>query len=378
MINIPLDADAECIDGQAGDTTHIVVNPTTQQVTYFVVREQAEDRIERLVPIERVVATTAKVIVLDCTVAEFSEMEPFIETHYLRSEVPDDVEGDPYYLPYRVPVDARLIKVEAEQIPPNQLAVRRGTGIEATDGWVGKVDEFLVNPETGHITHLILREGHLWGTRDLALPISAVDRVFDEVVYLKLDKETVKNLPAVPARRSLGWQEARVELIVLAFDEMGQAEEALEFLKQLRGARSIGPIRNAAVLVVDEDGEASFKETQDVDARHGALFGAITGGLVGLLGGPVGAIVGAAAGAITGRVAAGRIDMGFSNKYLQSVQQKLQPGSSALIAIVEHEWVGQVTEGLTQFKGQLFRQALTDEIVAEIIAESKADDTKST
>ena len=43
-----------------------------------------------------------------------------------------------------------------------------------------------------------------------------------------------------------------------------------------------------------------FKETGDVDARHGTLFGAVTGGLIGLLGGPAGVILGAAAGAATG------------------------------------------------------------------------------
>ena len=69
---------------------------------------------------------------------------------------------------------------------------------------------------------------------------------------------------------------------------------------------------------------------------------------------------------MTGRVAADRIDMGFSNKYLKDVQQHLEPGSSALIALVEHEWESTVGESLLQFGGQEFRQALTDEIVAEI------------
>jgi len=43
--------------------------------------------------------------------------------------------------------------------------VRRGTRVEATDGHVGHVDEFVVNPENGHITHSVMREGHLWGKK---------------------------------------------------------------------------------------------------------------------------------------------------------------------------------------------------------------------
>jgi len=60
--------------------------------------------------------------------------------------------------------------------------------------------------------------------------------------------------------------------------------------------------------------------------------------------------------------------MGFSNKYLKDLQKHLPPGSSALIAVVEHEWVGQVVDGMAHLGGQLFRQALTDEILAEMTA----------
>ena len=53
----------------------------------------------------------------------------------------------------------------------------------------------------GHITHLVLREGHLWSKKELTLPLSAVDRMDEYVVELKLDKKTVKSLPAIPVRR---------------------------------------------------------------------------------------------------------------------------------------------------------------------------------
>ena len=51
--------------------------------------------------------------------------------------------------------------VKYRQIPSGELAVRRGICIEAKDGYVGKVEEFVVNPENGHITHMVMREGHL-------------------------------------------------------------------------------------------------------------------------------------------------------------------------------------------------------------------------
>jgi sporulation protein YlmC with PRC-barrel domain len=39
------------------------------------------------------------------------------------------------------------------------------------------VDEFVVNPKNGHITHLVMREGHLWGQKDVIIPLALVLRV---------------------------------------------------------------------------------------------------------------------------------------------------------------------------------------------------------
>ena len=369
MIDIPLHAKVECTDGPCGESTDVIVNPVNRKVTHFVVRDtKLPDLGDRLVPIDRVEKTSHDLIRLNCTKDELAGMDPFTATRYVERQMPQYPSsyygGEPgiYMEPYVI--SSELIPVDIERVPRGELAIHRGAGVEASDGWVGRVDEFLVDPDSGEITHLVLREGHLWGKRDLTLPLSAIDRVSDDTVYLKLDKQTIESLPTIPVRRSFGWEDAEIELIVLGFDEPGKADEVLQFLKELKRERSIIAIRNSAVLVKDEDGQVSITEAQDVDARHGRLFGAITGGLVGLAAGPVGVVVGAAAGAAVGGLAADRIDMGFSNRYLKDLEKHLQPGSSALIALVENEWVGEVTDAVAHFGGQLFRQALTDEIVA--------------
>lgn len=161
--------------------------------------------------------------------------------------------------------------------------------------------------------------------------------------------------------------ETPVSLLVYAYNEEGKANEVLKALQKLDKTGIIA-VLNAAVLAMDKDGKVRLRETEDVDAKRGALFGAIAGGLVGLLGGPVGVIVGAAAGAATGGVAAHRIDMGFSDEYLREIQESLKPGSSAIIALVEHEWVEKVIQELEEFEGQLFRQALKADIAAQLAA----------
>ena len=115
--------------------------------------------------------------------------------------------------------------------------------------------------------------------------------------------------------------------------------------------------------------KTSIKETDDVSPSHGTLFGAITGGLVGLLGGPVGAVVGAAAGAATGRAAARRIDMGFSDQFLQTLQEELEPDSSALVALLESQGVEKAVEALSRFEGQRVQRTLSEAMVQNLLAE---------
>jgi sporulation protein YlmC with PRC-barrel domain len=109
--------------------------------------------------------------------------------------------GAYFYFPYVDPEMTVQVPVEHKQIPPGELAVRRGTRVDATDGYVGHVDEFVVNPKNGHITHLVMREGHLWGQKDVIIPVSALGDVLGDIVFLKLDKQQIGSLPAFPLHR---------------------------------------------------------------------------------------------------------------------------------------------------------------------------------
>ncbi|MCX6050608.1 MAG: hypothetical protein NT075_36420 [Chloroflexi bacterium] len=88
--------------------------------------------------------------------------------------------------------------VTVEQVPPAELGIHRGAHVEASDGRVGQVDEFLVNPANFHITHLVLREGHLWGKQVVTISVSAIESIKDDCVYLKLSKAELLALPHVP------------------------------------------------------------------------------------------------------------------------------------------------------------------------------------
>jgi sporulation protein YlmC with PRC-barrel domain len=202
MMNIPVHAKVFCADGSTGGhTSYVVLNPVTEQITHVVVKRSIWPEDERLVPIEMVTESAQDHIRLSCSKERLAEMDPFIETEFLEAEVPHYI-TDPFLLswPYQQ-VDMERVQVEHERIPVGELAIRRGARVEATDGYIGHVDGFLVDQTSEHITHLVLREGHLWGQKDVSIPVSYIDRIEEDVVYLKLDKQGIENLPAATARQ---------------------------------------------------------------------------------------------------------------------------------------------------------------------------------
>ncbi len=211
-MEIPLNAPVECTDGVCGHSAYVLINPIADQVTDLVVKEDTFPNTEYIVPVGLVADTIIDTIRLGCSKAELEKLDRFIKTKFIEERVPERYYsytsgtyglGANYYFPYVIP-ETMQVPVEEKQIPPGELAVQRGTRVQATDGYVGRVDEFVVNPENGHITHLVLREGHLWGRKDVIIPVAelaATDKTGDDTVVLKLNKRQIESLPTFPVHR---------------------------------------------------------------------------------------------------------------------------------------------------------------------------------
>ena len=201
-MKFPLDADVHCTDGLCGRSSYVVLNPATEQITHIVVKEKPPSRVERLVPVILVSQTAAQVILLNCTLLEFSALEPFNQTEFVYGDLPHHATDPSLTLlwPYAVPAK-RVVDEKIRPIPPGDLAVRRGARVQATDGRVGQIEEFLVDPDSGYITHLCLRESRRRGDRGACVPVSEIAEIKEDMVYLKIDKETVGCLMSIPAQR---------------------------------------------------------------------------------------------------------------------------------------------------------------------------------
>jgi sporulation protein YlmC with PRC-barrel domain len=207
-MDIPVNAEVKCADGPAGRSIVLIVDPITRQVTHIVVRQKGGLHMERLVPVELVTASTPQKIQLRCTTQELNRMELFVDVEFIPSEYPYTAyeAEDQVFWPYVQAEEDVMVPVETERIPPGELAIHRGAHVQATDGRVGKVDEFLVDLSDGHITHLVLREGHLWGQKDVTIPVSEIQRIEEDTVYLKLNKHSIEKLPGIPVKRWYGGQ----------------------------------------------------------------------------------------------------------------------------------------------------------------------------
>jgi uncharacterized membrane protein len=157
--------------------------------------------------------------------------------------------------------------------------------------------------------------------------------------------------------------EVPVQVIVAAFQQENGAENALKDLKEAKKEHVIA-IENAAVIRRDEKGKLHVKEMRDMGGGKGAAIGGVVGAVVGLLAGPV--VLAAGAGALVGGLAAKLRDSGFPNERLKQFGDALTPGTSALVAVIDHTWVREVQERLAQFGADVMTESIKADIAGQL------------
>jgi sporulation protein YlmC with PRC-barrel domain len=209
-------ADVSCTDGACGEVIRVVIDPVARAVTHLVVEPKHRQGLGRLVPLDLVDVTTGE-IRLRCTTAAFDELDSAEETQFVPGSNgyadygPDQVISWPYYglgSPVMSGTELEMAGVPQtvtyDKIPVGEVAVRRGDPVHATDGNIGRVQGLVIDPSDYHVTHVLLQEGHLWGRKEVAIPISAVTGVDDDGAQLSMTKQQVQDLPAVDVDHPAG------------------------------------------------------------------------------------------------------------------------------------------------------------------------------
>ena len=157
--------------------------------------------------------------------------------------------------------------------------------------------------------------------------------------------------------------EAHMHLIVAAFDGETGAEEALKTLKESREEKLIG-IQAAVAVHKDQAGQLHFKDVGLTPAK-GALGGVVLGAVVGVLTGGTGLALGAIGALVGGLVGRKKQDSRFPADRLNQIAAALEPGSSAIVMVMEPGWVVVVTEEMEL----LGADVLTVDIAADVAAQ---------
>ncbi len=155
------------------------------------------------------------------------------------------------------------------------------------------------------------------------------------------------------------------ELVVIGFDDMYKADEALATFGRMEKSYVID-LDDAAIVVRKPDGKVQLKQSQDL-VSSGAATGGVWGGFWGLLIGllflaPIaGLLVGAAAGAIGGALGGKYTDIGIDDEFMKQLGATLQPGTSAIFLLIADATVDRVLEDVNGLGGTVLNTSLPDE-----------------
>jgi hypothetical protein len=209
MTEFTLGARVSCTDGFCGVLRRTIVDPAARTVTHLVIEPGHHHHTGgRLVPVE-LAGEAGREIRLRCTLEEFGRLDAAEEVDvagaaydpgYAQAEavmgygnvgsmgVGGSVSGTVIGASHRTPI------LVSHAVPLGETEVEQHDRVHATDGEIGQVKGFAVDPADHKVTHVLLQEGHLWGRKEVAIPVSAVASV-DGGVRLNITKKQVEELP---------------------------------------------------------------------------------------------------------------------------------------------------------------------------------------
>jgi sporulation protein YlmC with PRC-barrel domain len=204
-------AKANCSDGFCGEVSRTILDPVARTVTHLVIQPRHHGALGRLVPVELADATAGE-IRLRCTIAEFDRLDPAEEVDLVEdggygggygsaASVQSygnvggmGVGGSASGMGIGMGLGHRTATIVNHTVPLGETEVSRHEHVHALDGEIGQVEGFAVDPADHRVTHVLLQEGHMWGRKEVAIPISAVVAV-DEGIRLNITKKQVGDLP---------------------------------------------------------------------------------------------------------------------------------------------------------------------------------------
>jgi hypothetical protein len=209
-------------DGYRGEVRAAVIDPVAATVSHVAVEPEGRSGLARLVPLGRLSTPGASggdgdsangadgagtgaapgELALGYTEEEFKALDPAEETlaefavgrtvpvqllpaGWRGTGEPVAEGGDIPRIPERETIDV---------VPAGKVEEHGGDRVHASDGDIGRLHGFRLDPASGRVTHVLLGEGHLWGRKEVAIGFDKITG-FDGGITLSLSKREVADLP---------------------------------------------------------------------------------------------------------------------------------------------------------------------------------------
>ncbi len=202
MAGYKIGAPVYCQDGRCGTLVKVVLDPHTRRVTDLIVEKGFLQKKDRVIPVSAVAEVADDRIVLKVRSTELAQFPEFREeefrvpapefekeTAYTAAEILHWATRYGMAVEHLRPMVRYRVKVGVD---PEEQVIGRGTKVFALDGPVGEIDHVLVDKKTNEVTHFVIRKGIL--PRRVVVPMSWVNNVLDDGVYLKVSREELEKL----------------------------------------------------------------------------------------------------------------------------------------------------------------------------------------
>ena len=193
-----------CKNGKFGKLQKLVVDPKSMEITDLVVGKGVIRTEERIVPVSDVDRATDEYVMLSINDTKLEEYPEYVEflsnspvevrTKSEQKTINSAYVAHPYIFGpagHYSPVLHR--QVIHSNVHPEYEVVGRGTPVHNQNKKIGDVDHLLVDAGSGELTHLGVDPGVF--ASSIIVPISTIDRVNEEGVFLIVDEEEIEQFP---------------------------------------------------------------------------------------------------------------------------------------------------------------------------------------
>ncbi len=188
-----------------GHIDRVVLDPDTKEVTHLVIRKGTLLTKDRVVPLYLIADGDGKAVQLLVNTAEANKLPEFEERAYVpvKDGEPADTASNFYWsplAPYPVPpsIDTAppgYVQETHRNVPEEMVALKAGARVWSSDGeQVGEVEQVFTDARSDQVTYFVVSRGMFLKERKM-IPVSWIDIVADEEIYLNTPSERVNALP---------------------------------------------------------------------------------------------------------------------------------------------------------------------------------------